>query len=76
MQNRWTPLGKFFLKPLTPPPRDFGKNFKYPPLDFQPVCIYDYNAVGNFKIAVLKKNVTKVLKKCKKVLKQNVNAFN
>jgi hypothetical protein len=25
------------------PPRDFGKNFKYPPsLDFQPVCIYDY----------------------------------
>jgi hypothetical protein len=36
------PPWQFLLKPLTPP-RDFGKNFKYPPpLDFQPVCIYDY----------------------------------
>ncbi len=31
---------QFLLIALTP--RDFGKNFRYPPpLDFQPVCIYD-----------------------------------
>jgi hypothetical protein len=24
------PPWQFFLKPMTPPPRDFGENFKYP----------------------------------------------
>jgi hypothetical protein len=42
-QNRCTPW-QFCLKTLTPP-QGFWQKLQVPPLDFQPVCIYEYEFI-------------------------------
>ncbi len=57
MQNRWTPLAIFpeTLDPPAPapaPPRDFGKNFKYPPWIFNPCAsMLLWHKISNYLMA-------------------------